>query len=246
MIDDSLISSAANGNIRRFKSLLSTGVSVDGTPAAHTTPLFVAASLNRVSMMAFLIVEGADLEFSTPREVLDESGNVVVHKGRRPMHAAVLAGDIGPLRLLLKSGANPTPIDAEGRTPLSIVCSLSHHDDKVAPEMVRQLLEAGSDLSMGDSNNLTPLFYAARHGKETIVSLLLSAGARNDGTAGSRACPLVAAVHVDHNDVVRHLVQDNCDAVGGLAAIGMPLRLALHRGRAKVLNLLLSTLASPS
>lgn len=71
-------------------------------------------------MVAFLIRGGANLEFSTPREVRNEVGEIVVKKGRRPVHAAVLARDVAPLRLLLEAGASPSSTDSEGHTPLAI------------------------------------------------------------------------------------------------------------------------------
>lgn len=112
--------------------------------------------------------------------------------------------------------------------------------------MVRQLLEAGSDASLADSGNRTPLSFAARQGNETIISLLLSAGARSEGTVGSSTCPLAVAAQGGHQGVVRLLLQDECDVVGGLTAIWVALAVALQAGRARVLNLQLSMVTSSS
>lgn len=70
-----------------------------------------------------LLIRGADLEFSTPRGVRNKDDIVVFEKGMRHVHAAALAGDIGPLRLLLDAGATPSPVDARGRMPLCL-CGL--------------------------------------------------------------------------------------------------------------------------
>lgn len=244
-LDELLVSFAASGDIPGIKKLfLTVGVGVDGSPHARTSPLFAAVSFSKESMVAFLICEGADVEYSIPHEVESKDGEVLISKGLRPVHAAVMARDIISLRLLLQAGASPNSVDAAGRTPLVIACKLSDLDE-TTNEIVRQLLEAGSDASLGDSRNQTPLFWAATQGDETAVSLLLSAGARNVGSAATHTCPLQAAVIGAHQRIVRLLVPDGCKAVGGQEALSKALAAALFLGHAKILNLLLSMSPPP-
>jgi ankyrin repeat protein len=56
--------------------------------------------------------------------------------------------------------------------PLSIACSQGRF------ELVKQLIENGSDINQKDQSNLTPIMRAATSGHKNIVELLVSNGAK--------------------------------------------------------------------
>jgi hypothetical protein len=56
--------------------------------------------------------------------------------------------------------------------PLSVACSQGRF------EMVKQLIENGSDVNQKDHSNLTPIMRAALNGHQTVVELLIRKGAK--------------------------------------------------------------------
>lgn len=84
--------------------------------------------------------------------------------GRSPLHAAVEAGRLEIVRLLLEHNAPLDPMDKDQRTPLVVAAMLGHD------EIVTILLSAGARL---DS---TPALHAAAKGAfHEVVRLLLEA-----------------------------------------------------------------------
>jgi ankyrin repeat protein len=79
---------------------------------------------------------------------------------------AVEAGDLARVQVLLDSGTDPNPFDAEGRTPLMLAAQHGHED------LVQCLLAGGADPSLTDRIGETALGKAAAHGHGRIAALL--------------------------------------------------------------------------
>jgi ankyrin repeat protein len=62
--------------------------------------------------------------------------------------------------------------DDDEDAPLSIACSQGKYD------LVKNLIENGSDVNQRDHANLTPIMRAAKNGHRNIVKLLVSYGAK--------------------------------------------------------------------
>ena len=83
--------------------------------------------------------------------------------GRSPLHAAVEAGRLEIVRLLLEHNAPLDPMDKDQRTPLVVAAMLGHD------EIVTILLSAGA-------RDSTPALHAAAKGAfHEVVRLLLEA-----------------------------------------------------------------------
>jgi uncharacterized protein len=85
-------------------------------------------------------------------------------------------------------------------------------------EIVRRLLDAGVDVNRRYRNNLTALMWAASyeddvgiHAAESVIDLLLKAGAEVDVTDNRGRTALMMAVELDHAEVVDILIRSGAD-----------------------------------
>jgi ankyrin repeat protein len=87
--------------------------------------------------------------------------------GTSALHWAVRQdrGDI--VTVLLTAGANPSPTNRFGVTPLALAC------ENGAAAIVTQLLQAGADATAPLKSGETPLMTAARTGTPDVVKALL-------------------------------------------------------------------------
>ena len=85
---------------------------------------------------------------------------------------------------------------------------------------------------------LLSLSHAAFRGEYTSVSFLLSAGAReNKQQVQTGASALAASIIAGHADVVRLLLHEGLEAVGGTLALPEALKLAILEERATILQM---------
>uniref|UniRef100_A0ABD2W6N4 Uncharacterized protein n=1 Tax=Trichogramma kaykai TaxID=54128 RepID=A0ABD2W6N4_9HYME len=104
----------------------------------------------------------------------DKSGNT-------PLHLALTRRCTMMVQLLLKRGANPNLIDANGLTPLHFSCMRIDDDD----DLVKMLLKFSIDEhrpvkvdAVDNKSGQTPLHHALAHGKKPrIIRALLTGGA---------------------------------------------------------------------
>lgn len=102
----------------------------------------------------------------------------------------------------------------------------------IAPATVNHVARDGS----------TPLYMASGFGKDKLVSLLLSAGARQPPSSlATTRCPLDIAVTNTNEEVVRVLLDRGVEAIGGSRTFANALNLAVMRkGRTRILRMLLA------
>src|SRR5262249_10067802 len=111
---------------------------------------------------------GADVNYRTPQ-------------GISAIMVAALEGDEETYRELVARGAQFDRADNTGRTPMHCAADSSNSG---AREVVRDLLARGISPNLADNRGTTPLMEAAIAGNESVVEILLAAGAdpgaRND------------------------------------------------------------------
>lgn len=109
-------------------------------------------------------------------ELLGRGANINSTKGGHldfsPLMWASEEGNIGMLRLLLDSGADPDLRNRRG------VCALLLAANKGRPDAVRLLLNKGANVHF-ETQGVSPLSAAAAHGHIEVVRMLLEKGARD-------------------------------------------------------------------
>lgn len=78
---------------------------------------------------------------------------------------------VGKVKYLLKKGATPNVVRANGTPAGSAICA------RDAMEILSLLVQASANLNLQDQNGWSPLFIAAGNGFVEIVSLLVKSGA---------------------------------------------------------------------
>ncbi|MGW1156689.1 ankyrin repeat domain-containing protein [Streptomyces sp. NPDC002519] len=121
------------------------------------------------------------------------------------LFAAVYAGDENAVLRLLRAGADPESVDADGQTPLYLAAVSD------APGIVRLLLAAGAAPDRLSSGADAPLCGAACGGHTEVVRALLAAGAVPDLREDYGFRALTWAVQSGHVAVVRALLAAGAD-----------------------------------
>ena len=88
-----------------------------------------------------------------------------------PLMYAAQTGDLDVVRSLLKRGANPALLNADGNGALWFACYANN------AACIAELIKAGAPLDTQNVNGATALIYCASSGKPSLVRLLLDAGA---------------------------------------------------------------------
>jgi ankyrin repeat protein len=188
--------------------LLQSGVSVSAHNFAKREPIHIAARLGQMSMIEYLVSQGADVN----AEMID---------GRTPLLEVVSgmeeeARQIGRVQLvqaLLALGADPSQGDVSGRTPLHWACFYSH--DK----MIKALIAANADVKAADDEGVTPIHLMCLRGSLEFVTTLKDRGADASAPDAHMRTPLHYAARAGAGQVCQYLVDHagaNPDAVDDL------------------------------
>jgi len=157
-----LHAAASNNNVSEARLLLSNGSDLEARDNSCYTPLHRAVFKNNFEVAEFLLSKGAN-----PNVV--GSSNWAM-----PLTSAINIHKIKLARLLLEHGAdvNATTVRNES-TPLIYAINFE------GVPMVQLLIENGADVNYRDSKGLTPLKAAREKGKEQVVEILKSHGAKD-------------------------------------------------------------------
>lgn len=181
---------AAKGNAEQVSILLEAGLDPNDS-SYGTTALIEAARGHHQSVVGLLIEAGANVHF----------------QAKDSTHTALTLslGMEGELINLFLSGP---------RCPRDFQVLTNAHEPSVA-----LLLDAGGDPEHGtkDCENLTPLMHASKHGMETIVARLCTAGAEVNRRGDDDMCAIggLTALHFaaanGHEGIVQRLLKHGCD-----------------------------------
>lgn len=164
-LNRALLEASEEGKLKDVEELLAAGADINGAVEGDGTALIVAARAGKKPVVQFLLQKGADPNGASPGD-----GNALIMAAEEG-HAEIV-------ELLLNTGARVNEV-VEGDENALIKASGSGQVD-----VVQLLLSRGADVNMrvwsGDPDGewRTALKMARKRGHNSVVQLLLSAGAR--------------------------------------------------------------------
>jgi ankyrin repeat protein len=147
---------------------------------------------------------------------------------------------------LLAAGADPNAQSRGGLSETPLSYAVLRHNASVPTVKLLLQYSADPNIKPGEDEKL-PLLQAAKHGKETIVKLLLDAGADIEGSDNSGQTAVTYAAREGHTGVLHILIDRgaNIDKRGGYYEY-CPLMEAVMAQRRDAFELLLEAGASPA
>ncbi|XP_023016251.2 tankyrase isoform X1 [Leptinotarsa decemlineata] len=154
-VECQILEAAKSGDLEQVQRLLGSFphiVNCRDLDGRHSTPLHFASGYNRVSVVEFLLQQGADVHAK------DKGGLV-------PLHNACSYGHYEVTELLVKHGATVNVADLWKFTPLHEAAAKGKY------EIVKLLLKHGADPSKKNRDGATPLDLV-REGDQDVADLL--------------------------------------------------------------------------
>ncbi|MCU1264393.1 MAG: ankyrin repeat protein [Acidobacteria bacterium] len=158
--DTRLADAAMHGDRDAVRSLLKRRVDVNVAQGDGMTALHWAAFRDDLEMMELLLAAGANVQ-------------AVTRVGATtPLLIACTNGNPAALKVLLKAGAAPNSVNANGTTALMLAASSGNAD------AVKVLLDQGADVNAKEgAHGQTALMFAAALNRAAVVKVLLARGA---------------------------------------------------------------------
>ncbi len=177
------------------------------------------------------------------RKLLEESPDLVnatdTSSGRKPLHQAVVDGQLGVADFLLAHGASVDAHDRNGSAPIHLAAARNRKD------MVDLLLRNHANVDDADTQGSTALHVAANAGFKAMVEFLLEHKAAINAKARNGATPLHLAVANNFNVLAELLLSQGADPDIMAALVsnnysGTPLHIAAALGNQPTIELLLA------
>lgn len=217
------------GNVEAVEFLLKAGVSPDHHKSGNNfTPLMMAASLMKESIILLLIKNGADInlkdgtgfsalakvcvegKYSMAKLLLENGANPNLQTNRRQsiLFLSCIQGYHKITRLLLDFNADPNTPTSDGTTPLIMACHQKYY------KILKILLQVGVSVDVqADSsvNKMTALHIASNYNDTQMMSLLLNANANVNIQDIQGLTPLHLACSNENEEMVIHFLEAGAD-----------------------------------
>ncbi|KIW48394.1 uncharacterized protein PV06_00983 [Exophiala oligosperma] len=212
---------ALQGHDRVAEILIGYGANLLDRNYGSATPLYLAVSYGRLSMVKLL------LKFNHTQ--LDTPGP----RGLTPLHKAAEQGNVDIVTALLQAGALVAAQDNSGMTALHLAARRGHLS------LVRLLVLAGGLVDIQDRDGLCPLDYAATGGYTEVVRYLLENGGNMWHKGHEAWTPLHRAARGGHTDTVSFFLQHHGDVLAADLRGNIPIHLAVRSGSMSTTRVLL-------
>lgn len=217
------------GNVEAVEFLLKAGVSPDHHKSGNNfTPLMMAASLMKESIILLLIKNGADInlkdgtgfsalakvcvegKYSMAKLLLENGANPNLQTNRRQsiLFLSCIQGYDKIAQLLLDFNADPNTPTSDGTTPLIMACHQKYY------KIVKILLQVGVSVDVqADSsvNKMTALHIASNYNDTQMMTLLLNANANVNIQDIQGLTPLHLACSNENEEMVIHFLEAGAD-----------------------------------
>jgi len=142
--------------------------------------------LAMILLLMLIIAGGGDFAYrhyiaQTPEIARTKLGMMNVAYDSETFLDRAYHGDLNAIKLFLAAGMNPNTVNEKGNTVLMEAIVGEHI------EIVKLLSESAIDLNITNKSSATALSLAADRGQDTIIAVLLNAGARVDKLAFANA-----------------------------------------------------------
>lgn len=190
------------------------------------SPLFRAVEEGREGLVKFLLDKGATVHVVEPKE--DRWND----KDNTPLLCALEKGHDSIVKLLLERRAI-IPIESSGRARLSWAAENGHEN------VVRWLLDDGTDLDAQCGDYTDAVAAACLNGQVEIVQMLLEGGADVNAPDNIHGSALQAAVIGANDKIIQILLEKGADANIWGGEYGTALQAAVVQGHEEIVQVLL-------
>jgi len=243
----SIILAVKNNDLTQTRALINQEIDVNMPQADGATALHWAVHRDSVDAVRALVDAGADVD-------------AINDFGIMPLWLACENKNAEMARLLLKAGANPNNILMTGE---SILMTAAHYGNA---EIVQLLLDAGADVNHTEPvRQQSALMWAIGEGNTDAALLLVGADAEVNAKTTFSFTPLMFAARKGNLTVAKALIQAGANPNSETTYMGTNLyqypgvndknrndpgysvlQVAVHRGKADLVDLLLENGADPN
>ncbi|XP_078279590.1 inversin isoform X2 [Rhinoraja longicauda] len=131
--------------------------------------------------------------------------NMADKYGGTALHAAVLAGHVSTVKLLLEYGAQVDAMDVMKHTPLFRACEMGHK------EVIQTLIEGGGRMDLIDQDGHSPLHWAALGGNADVCQILIQNQINPNVQDFAGRTPLQCAAYGGYINCMAVLMENKAD-----------------------------------